>query len=139
MATGETVFYRVRLEPGQRVRATATRRRRRPPGTRLGRAGHLPGDALLPGPGLLTSQEANLQGEGAVRVSAASPQVRVRNREAAASELGDPNVTTASHAGDYFVALQVDPLQAYLTGRVMQDRVSLAVDGQASGQPEYAT
>ena len=63
----------------------------------------------------------------------------MRNREVPppASYL-DPNVTTAAIAGDYYVALQLDPLQAYLSGRVMQVRLSLAIDGQVSGQPEYA-
>ena len=65
--------------------------------------------------------------------------MRVRNREVPppASWL-EPNVTTAAVAGDYFVSLQLDPLQANLSGRVMQVRLSLAVDGQPSGQPEYA-
>ena len=87
----------------------------------------------------LTEQSAALQGNGAVRVTAASPTVRVRNREVPppASWL-EPNVTTAAVAGDYFVGLQLDPLQANLSGRVMQVRLSLAVDGQPSGQPEYA-
>ena len=87
----------------------------------------------------LTEQSAALQGNGAVRVTAASPSVRVRNREVPppASWL-EPNVTTAAVAGDYFVGLQLDPLQANLSGRVMQVRLSLAVDGQPSGQPEYA-
>ena len=64
----------------------------------------------------------------------------MRNREVPppASWL-DPNVTTAAVAGDYFVSLQLDPLQAYLSGRVMQVRLSLAIDGKVSGQPEYAT
>ena len=53
----------------------------------------------------LTEQSAALQGNGAVRVTAASPTVRVRNREVPppASWL-EPNVTTAAVAGDYFVA-----------------------------------
>jgi len=140
MATGETVFYRVRLQPGQRVRATATT-----PAPKT--SWHLASAELVtsrvmlysPSRTLLTSQEANLQGDGSVTVSAASPQVRVRNREAAVSpSWGTPSVSTASQAGDYYVAVQVDPLQSYLTGRVMRTRVAIAVDGSPTGLPEYA-
>jgi Ca-activated chloride channel family protein len=141
VATGETIFYRLRLEPGQRLRVTAET-----PAPKS--AWHLDAAEVVttrvnvysPARVSLTEQTANLQGRGAVRVTAASPQVRVRNREVPppASYL-DPNVTTAAIAGDYFVSLQLDPLQAYLSGRVMQVRLSLAIDGQVSGQPEYAT
>jgi Ca-activated chloride channel family protein len=140
MATGETVFYRVRLQPGQRVRATATT-----PAPKS--SWHLaPAEAITtrvmlysPSRTLLTSQEDNQQGDGSVTVSAGSPQVRVRNREAPVSlSWGAPSVSTASQAGDYYVAVQVDPLQNYLTGRVMPTRVAIAVDGAPAGLPEYA-
>lgn len=139
MATGETVFYRVRLEPGQRLRATATT-----PAPKT--SWHLAAAELVtsrvmlysPSRTLLTSQEANLQGAGSVTVSAASPQVRVRNREVPVSQSwGTPSVSTASQAGDYYIAVQVDPLQSYLTGRVMRTRVAIAVDGAPAGLPEY--
>lgn len=140
MATGETVFYRVRLEPGQRLRATATTPA---PKTswHLAPAELVTSRVMLYSPSrtLLTSQEANLQGDGSVTVSAASPQVRVRNREAPVSQSwGTPSVSTASQAGDYYIAVQVDPLQSYLTGRVMRTRVAIAVDGSPAGLPEYA-
>jgi len=51
----------------------------------------------------------------------------------------DPSVTTASISGDYYLAVQLDPLQKFLTGRVMRVRLSIAVDGKASGQPVYAS
>jgi Ca-activated chloride channel family protein len=141
VATGETVFYRVRLQPGQRLRVTAETPA---PKSRwqLGAADVVTTrvGAYSPARVSLTQQTANLQGRGAARVTAASPQVRVRNREVPppASYL-DPNVTTAAIAGDYFVSLELDPLQAYLSGRVMQVRLSLAIDGQPTGQPQYAT
>jgi hypothetical protein len=66
--------------------------------------------------------------------------VRVRNREVPPPpNYLDPSVTTASISGDYYVALQLDPLQKFLTGRVMQVWLSIAVDGKASGQPVYAS
>ena len=140
VATGETVFYRVHLEPGQRLRVTAETPTPRSD-WELGAAEAITTRVNVYSPARvsLTEQSAALQGNGAVRVTAASPTVRVRNREVPppASWL-EPNVTTAAVAGDYFVSLQLDPLQANLSGRVMQVRLSLAVDGQPSGQPEYA-
>ena len=141
VATGETVFYRVRLEPGQRLRVTAETPAPRTP-WQLGSADALTTRVNVYSPARvsLTEQTAIMQGRGAGRVTAASPQLRVRNREVPppASWL-DPNVTTAAIAGDYFISLQLDPLQAYLSGRVMQVRLSLAIDGEVSGQPQYAT
>ena len=68
-------------------------------------------------------------GDGVGRVTAGQgPQPR---GAAVGPSWGTPSVSTASQAGDYYVAVQVDPLQSYLTGRVMQVRVSLAVDGSA--------
>jgi len=140
VAVGETVFYRVRLQHGQRLRVTAETPA---PKTnwRLGAAEGVTARVNVYSPARvsLTSQFANLQGRGAARVSAASPEVRVRNREVPppASWL-DPSVTTASTAGEYFVALQLDPLQAELSGRVMQVRFSLAIEGKPGGWPEYA-
>lgn len=139
VATGETVFYRARLETGQQLRVTAETPA---PKTnwQLGAAEAITTRVNVYSPARvsLTEQSAALQGNGAVRVTAASPSVRVRNREVPppASWL-QPNVTTAAVAGDYFVGLQLDPLQANLSGRVMQVRLSLAIDGQPSGQPEY--
>lgn len=140
VAVGEIVLYRVRLEPGQRLRVSVDLPAPKTP-WRLGSAEALTSRVFVysPARAVLTTQSAILQGRRTARVTAASPEVRVRNREVAppVSYL-DPNVTTAAVAGDYFVGLQLDPLQAFLSGRVMQVRLSLAVDGQPSGQPEYA-
>jgi Ca-activated chloride channel family protein len=141
VATAETVFYRVRLETGQRLRVTAET-----PAPKS--AWHLDAAEVVttrvavysPARVSLIEQSANLQGAGTARVTAASPEVRVRNREVPPpTNYLDPGVTTAAIAGDYYVGLQVDPLQAYLSGRVMQVRLSLAIDGEVRGQPEYAT
>ena len=139
VAVGETVFYRVRLEPGQRLRVSAETPA---PKTawRLAAAEGLTSRVLVysPARALLAQQFDNLQGRTSARVTAASPEVRVRNREVPQpSNFLDPNVTSAAVAGDYFIGLQLDPLQGYLSGQVMQVRLSLAVDGQPSGQPEY--
>jgi Ca-activated chloride channel family protein len=141
IATGETVFYRVRLETGQRVRVTATTPAPKS-SWRLGAADALTSRLVLSSPArsTLTVRQAPLQGKGAVTLTAASPQVRVRNREVPPPpNYLDPSVTTASISGDYYVALQLDPLQKFLTGRVMQVRLSVAVDGKTSGRPVYAS
>jgi len=141
VAVGETVFYRVRLETGKRLRVTAETPA---PKTawRLAAVEWVTTrvNVFSPARVSLTEQSANFTRDGAVLVTAASPEVRVRNREVPPPPTWlDPSVTTASAAGDYFISLQVDPLQAYLSGRVMQVRLSLAIDGEVSGQPEYAT
>ena len=141
VATGETVFYRVRLEPGQRLRVTAEM-----PAPKTAWYLH-PVEVITtrvavysPARVNLTEQTAYLQGRGRVVVTAASPEVRVRNREVPQTPgYREPNVTTAATAGDYFVGLQLDPLQYSLSGRVMQVRLSLAVEGKPTGQPEYTT
>jgi Ca-activated chloride channel family protein len=136
VAVGETVFYRVRLDHGQRLRVSAETPAPKTP-WHLGAAEVVTTRVAVYSPARvrLTEQWASLQGAGAVLVTAASPEVRVRNREVPppASYL-DPTVTTAAVAGDYFVELQVDPLGKALSGRVMQVRLSLA---KVTGQPEY--
>jgi Ca-activated chloride channel family protein len=88
----------------------------------------------------LAERTTYLQGSGRVVVTAASPEVRVRNREVPhPGGYREPNVTTAATAGEYFVGLQPDPAQYDLSGRVMQVRLSLAIDGKVTGQPEYTT
>ncbi len=140
IATGETVFYRIRLEPGQRLRATATAPAPKT-GWRLGAAEAVTTRMYVFSPArvALVQRTAILQGRSTVDLTVASPQVRVRNREVPppVSWL-EPNVATAATAGDYFVAFQLDPLQADLSGRVMQLRLSLAIDGEPAGLPDYA-
>ena len=141
VAVGESVLYKVRLEPGQRFRVSAETPAPKT-GWRLTGA-----DAVLPrifvySPARvqLSTQDDALFNAEAKTLTVASPQVRVRNREVPPPDiiLIEPNVTTASIAGDYYVGLQLDPSMRYLSGRVMQVRLSLAVDGQPTGPPEYA-
>jgi Ca-activated chloride channel family protein len=141
VAVGETVFYHLRLEPGQRLRVTAEM-----PAPKT--AWYLDSTEAIatrvavysPARVNLAERTTYLQGSGRVVVTAASPEVRVRNRKVPQTPgYREPNVTTAATAGDYFVGLQLDPLQYDLSGRVMQVRLSLAIDGEPSGLPEYAT
>jgi Ca-activated chloride channel homolog len=142
--TGETVFYRVRLETGQRLRVTTTM----PASTkswRLAAADAITPTLMLYTPSRvqLARKDGVLQGNSTETLTLTSPQVRVRNREIARSPGGDGTggidaAWSASVTGDYFVALQLEPLQAYLSGRVMPVRLNVAVDGQATGQPQYA-
>lgn len=140
VATGETVFYRVPLQPGQRLRVTAQTPAPRTP-WKLGSAEAITTRVTILSPARvkLTEQSANLQGAGAIDVTAASPEVRVRNRETPMPSNGnaDDQLSTASVAGDYFVGLQIDPLGLDLTGRVMQIQLDVAVDGRPNGLPQY--
>ena len=141
VAVAETVFYRVRLEHGQRLRVTAITPAPKTP-SQLTAAEWVTTRVNIFSPARvsLTEQKANFTSNQAVLVTAASPEVRARNREMPSPpSFLDPTVTTASVAGDYFVGLQLDPLGRLLWGRVMQVQLSLAIDGKVSGQPEYAT
>jgi Ca-activated chloride channel family protein len=142
--TGETVFYRVRLETGQRLRVTA----KMPASTkswRLAAADAVTPTLMLYSPSRvqLARKDGVLQGNSTQSLTLASPEVRVRNREIGQSPSGTGSVGidaawSASVAGDYYVGLQLEPLQSYLSGRVMPVRLNVAVEGEASGQPQYA-
>ncbi len=138
-AVGETVFYRVRLDTGQKLRATATA----PNGKswRLDNGENLTTRVVLYAPdrSFLTVQEKTITANQTATVTAGTPQVRVRNREVPVPlSWLQPNTSSASIAGNYYVAVQLDPLERQLTGRVTPVRLSVAVDGQVSGQPVYA-
>lgn len=141
LAVAETIFYRVRLQPGQRLRASLrTPTKATPWKVRLSESIRTDVALLSPARVVLTRQHESLMGSGSLRVTAASPQIRVRNREERMSEdqSVDKDWSTASVAGDYFVRIQVDPLQRSLAGRIMQVQLDIAVDGKPAGQPVYA-
>src|SRR5215218_3906944 len=88
----------------------------------------------------LARKDGVLQGSSTASLTLASPQVRVQNREIEQSRnrngsAGINAAWSASVAGDYYVALQLEPLQAYLSGRAMPVLMNVAVDGEASGAP----
>lgn len=140
---GETVFYRVRLEPGQRLRVSV--KAPAPRGSFDLDAADVITPALLlfaPSRARLARQPGQIQGDGSASFRLASPEVRVRNREVGTSpDTGDAGLDSASMAsvaGDYFVAFEAQPLQAPLTGRVLPISLNVAVDGRPEGQPAYA-
>lgn len=144
-AVGESVFYKVRLEPGQRLRGTVTA-----PSDRdswdLSDYQTVTVAAVVYTPSRvpLTKQSKVLQGDSRAKLTAYSPQVRVRNREIAHGSLvtteGDalPNVSYASAGGDYFISVQVRTSSRDLPGRVLPIQLSVAVEGTPAGQPQYA-
>ena len=142
--TGETIFYRVRLETGQRLRVTA----KMPASAKswqLDAADAVTPSLMLYAPSRvqLARKDGVLQGSSTASLTLASPQVRVQNREIEQSRnrngsAGINAAWSASVAGDYYVALQLEPLQAYLSGRAMPVLMNVAVDGEASGAPRYA-
>jgi len=141
VAIGETAVYRVRLDHGQRFRVTASA----PAGSED--AGLTSGEAVTtrvtlfsPARLAMTTTYQSAAVDAPARATAASPEVRVRNRETPSPVAGNAAAdwSTASVAGDYFVGVQLDPIQRYLIGRVMSVRLSVAADGEAAGQPQYA-
>ena len=89
---------------------------------------------------LLTVSDPRTGGT-AVHLSAAAPQVRVRNDELAlpGAQNFQPDASTASVAGDYFVAVELQPVSADLVGVVLPLQLDVAVDGAPSGQPVFAS
>ena len=79
-----------------------------------------------------------------MKLTAYSPEVRVRNREIAhgtfVSLEGDalPRASYASVAGDYYISVQVRQTTPDTTGRVLPIRLDLAVEGAPEGLPQYA-
>ena len=137
VAVGETVLYRVRLEPGQTLRTTLEAPAPKSSWRLTG------AETVLPDLEMYSSSRISLkrvttpiQGNRAATLTVASPEIRVRNREYP-SPTGS-GVRSASVAGDYYVAVGLQPAQNDLTGRVMPIRLNIAVDGQPSGLPEYA-
>jgi len=141
VAFGETVLYRVHLDYGQTLRATATipgggRRPFRSPFeqwfTRL----------AVASPARVTLIEQQQSGAGdrpVTKLTATSPQVRVRNDELALplTEIpSSPDASTASVAGDYFVSVELEPVASpQLKGVTMPVQLNVAVAGTPHGQP----
>ena len=141
VAIGETAVYRVPLDYGQRLRVTATAPAGKDDaGLTLGEAVTTHVSLASPSRLGLTTTYESAGFESPARVTAASPEVRVRNQEIPLPATGNTtdDASTASVAGDYFVAVQLDPIQRYLAGRVMSIRIDVAVDGEPSGQPVHA-
>jgi Ca-activated chloride channel family protein len=145
-AVGESVFYKVRLEAGQRLLSTVAA-----PSDRdswdLSNYETLTVATVLYSPSRVpqTKQSAAMQGDNRVKITAFSPQVRVRNREIAHGSLvttegnARANASYASVAGDYYVSVQVRSNNADLAGRVLPIRVNVAVDGRPAGQAQYGS
>lgn len=142
IAFGDTALYRVPLDHGQTLKVTASL-----PGEK-GKLPLVPADGYIVRLKLLTPAHAQLvevsephNGSPAVHVSAASPQVRVRNDELPLPGYQNfqPDASTASVAGDYYVAVGLQPIKQDLSGVVVPLQLNLAVDGTPSGQPVFAT
>jgi Ca-activated chloride channel family protein len=145
-AVGESVFYKIRLQTGQRLRTTVTAPSDRD-GWDLTSTESVTVASVIYTPSRVpqTKQSGVLQGDNRQKLTANSPQVRVRNREIAhellVSTEGEPlsKASYASVAGDYYVSIQVRQSTEDTTGRVLPIRLDLAVEGTATGQPQYAT
>ncbi len=142
IAFGDTTLYKVPLAYGQTLKVTAS----------------LPGDTgrlpltlsegfivrlklLSPAHAQLVEQSAPHNGETAVHLSLTSPQVRVRNDELPLPGFQNfqPDASTASVAGDYFVVVELQPVLGDIGGVVLPLQLNVAVEGAASGQPVFAS
>ena len=142
IAFGDTVIYRVPLDYGQTLKVTASL-----PGDK----GKLPlglYDGYVVRLRMLTPAHAQLvnvvdprTGGTAEHISAASPQVRLRNDELPLPSTQNfrPDASTASVAGDYFVVVELEPVTQGLIRVVLPLQLNLVVDGAPSGQPVFAT
>ncbi|WP_344812947.1 vWA domain-containing protein [Microlunatus aurantiacus] len=145
-AVGESVFYRVRLGTGQRLRTSVTAPSNRDSWD-LSNTETVTVAALIYAPSRVpqTRQSGVLQGNGREKLTVYSPEVRVRNREITHGGLvtteGDAlaRASYASVAGDYYVSVQVRQTTPDTSGRVLPIRLDVDVEGAVEGQPVYAT
>lgn len=145
-AVGESIFYKIALAPGQRLRTTVTA-----PSDRdawdLTSTETVTVASLLYTPSRvpLTKQSGVLQGDNRQKLTASSPQVRIRNREIPHGTIvgteGDPlaKASYASVAGEYYLSVQARQSTEDTSGRVLPIRLDLTVEGSPAGLPEYAT
>lgn len=144
-AVGESPFYKVSLQPGQRLATTVTA-----PASRSGwsltsyQTATVASVIYAPSRVPLTKQSVGLQGDNGGKATAYSPQVRVRNREipheSVVTTEGDPrdNASYASVGGDYYVSVQARAGTADVLGRVLPIKLTVRVDGTPTGLPVYA-
>ncbi|MBO0810951.1 MAG: VWA domain-containing protein [Microlunatus sp.] len=136
IAVGETLFYKVPLTWGQRLKVTADLPQ---PGTPWSPD---PADGFYPGLELSSPDRATLDRQsksvtgftGAkASFSTQTAQVRYRNRESS-----DPAVRWVSRDGDYYIAVTLGALQHDVSGRLMRIRLRVDVIGTKTGVPTYA-
>jgi len=143
IAFGETVLYRTHLDYGQKLRVTATL----PAANKVALDGY---DAWITRlkiytPSRTSTMLAQQKTTGAERTepfTLAGPEVRVNNDQLALplSQDGyESDASTASAAGDYYVALQLQPQGSILKGVDVPVRLDVAVDGVPAGQPQLAS
>jgi Ca-activated chloride channel family protein len=145
-AVGESVFYKVRLETGQRLRTSLTAPSNRDSWD-LSNTETVTVASVVYTPTRVpqTKQSGVLQGDSREKLTVYSPEVRVRNREivhgGVVTTEGEalPRASYASLAGDYYVSVQVRQTTPDTSGRVLPIRLDLAVEGTPEGQPVYAT
>ncbi|TDT31273.1 vWA domain-containing protein [Naumannella halotolerans] len=133
VTVGETVLYKVPLEAGQSFRATVVG----------------PGDGDPPVDGaaslvvrsrtlgvdraeLASTSTVLMRQNSPAELTVGTPEVRVRNRESSGA------VASASQAGDYYLAVEVEPGQPDLRGRILPIQVNLAIEGEPAGAPVHA-
>lgn len=143
VAFGETVLYRTHLDYGQKLRVTATV----PSSRRVALDKYDLWIARLKvyTPSRVSTAMAQQKTTGdqpSIPFTVAGPEVRVNNDELAlplSQDYDNPDASTASTAGDYYVALQLQPQGDTLKGVDVGVRLDVAVDGKTTGAPQSAS
>ena len=143
VAFGETVLYRTHLDYGQKLRVTASV----PASHEVALDQYDLWIARLkiytPARiGTMVAQQKTTGDQPTVPFTLAGPEVRVNNDELAlplTQDTYEPDASTASVAGDYYVSLQLQPQGDTLKGVDVPVRLDVAVDGAVAGQPQLAS
>ncbi|MFC7624054.1 VWA domain-containing protein [Microlunatus sp. GCM10028923] len=141
IVVGETLVYQVPVQPGQRLRATLDT-------PVAGRKWGFEGPGIGADLSVFSAKRALLDQQSGqvapgspaktVRTTAATPEIRIRNRELK----GQPNdarpVVGAAFGGNHYVMISLRPQDSDLLGVLTPVRLNIAVDGSPTGLPVYA-
>ncbi|MFI1964442.1 hypothetical protein ACH429_10005 [Streptomyces pathocidini] len=132
---GETRFYRVPLEWGQRLSATVELANAVPRGGRSGYAsGGLGAELYNTARGRVVSGSTGYDGQGAVLSLGPTAPVAYENRFGVA----DDEAAAMRFAGWYYLAITFGAEAAELTDEPVRLTLRLTVDGEAESGPPYA-
>lgn len=141
IVVGETLVFQVPVQPGQRLRATLDTPA---PGRKWGFDGSRIGAevALFSAKRARLDQQAEDVSPGSpaktVRTTAATPEIRIRNRERKVWWSDLPVVASAAFGGNHYVMVSLRPNESDLLGVLTPVRLNIAVDGEPAGLPVYA-
>ncbi len=141
IVVGETLVYQIEVQPGQRLRATLDAPRAGADWGFESNSPVEPGIAVYsPGRyGLDDRSGAISAGNPAksVRTTAATAEIRIRNREIDPSSHEAATVLRTATGGTYYLVVRLRPGQSGTLGVLTPIQLNLAVDGKPAGLPVY--